>query len=63
MTTGGGEQTSRSAHPGQQLAELPTGEADLTVSTRQLDRFAYAHDASHYLLTPSAVVPPTAGSL
>ncbi len=29
------------------------------VRHRAIDRFAHAHDASHYLLTPSAVVLPT----
>lgn len=29
------------------------------VSRRAIDRLAYAHDASHYLLTPRAVVMPT----
>ncbi|SDP45506.1 D-lactate dehydrogenase [Nakamurella panacisegetis] len=29
------------------------------VSTRAIDRLAMAHDASHYLLTPRAVVTPT----
>lgn len=31
---------------------------DVTVHARSLDRFARAHDASHYLLVPDAVVSP-----
>src|ERR1700710_1369686 len=33
--------------------------APQAVSGRALDRLAMAHDASHYLLTPRAVVTPT----
>ncbi|MBW1639742.1 FAD-binding oxidoreductase [Microbacterium resistens] len=31
---------------------------DVRVTTRSIDRFAHAHDASHYLLVPDAVVVP-----
>ena len=39
---------------------LPGALADAVtdVRTRAIDRLAYAHDASHYLLTPQAVVAP-----
>ncbi|MGV9195306.1 FAD-binding and (Fe-S)-binding domain-containing protein [Microbacterium sp. MC2] len=37
-------------------ADLP---ADLTFLDRSIDRFARAHDASHYLLIPSVVIQPT----
>lgn len=33
--------------------------ADTTISSRSIDRFARAHDASHYLLIPDAVLTPT----
>lgn len=32
--------------------------SDTTVATRSIDRFARAHDASHYLLVPDAVLSP-----
>ncbi|WP_426183552.1 FAD-binding and (Fe-S)-binding domain-containing protein [Microbacterium sp. TWP3-1-2b2] len=32
--------------------------ADTTLSSRSIDRFARAHDASHYLLIPDAVLTP-----
>lgn len=31
---------------------------DTTVASRSIDRFAHAHDASHYLLIPDAVLAP-----
>lgn len=31
----------------------------VAISTRAIDRWAHAHDASHYLLVPSAVVTPS----
>ena len=31
---------------------------DTTVASRSIDRFARAHDASHYLLIPDAVLSP-----
>ncbi|WP_457948688.1 FAD-binding and (Fe-S)-binding domain-containing protein [Pseudarthrobacter sp. alpha12b] len=40
-------------------AESPIQQLDLeTVSTRDLDRHAMAHDASHYLLVPQGVATP-----
>ncbi|MGO2745068.1 FAD-binding and (Fe-S)-binding domain-containing protein [Microbacterium sp.] len=33
--------------------------AGTTISSRSIDRFAHAHDASHYLLIPDAVLTPT----
>ena len=43
----------------QRLArELSTALGEETVSQRSLDRYAYAHDASHYLLVPQTVVTP-----
>ena len=39
---------------------LPDALADAVtdVRTRAIDRLAYAHDASHFVLTPQAVVVP-----
>ena len=47
--------TARSGAAGQFLAAL---DGSLPVSTRDLDRRAMAHDASHYLLVPEAIGDP-----
>ena len=61
----------RVSHTDLMAARAAAGEADAEllanlrsaapdgVSSRSLDRLAMAHDASHYLLTPRAVVTPT----
>lgn len=38
---------------------LPGLAASVAVSRKAIDRYAYAHDASHYQLVPDAVVTPT----
>ncbi|WP_338051382.1 FAD-binding and (Fe-S)-binding domain-containing protein [Pseudonocardia acidicola] len=45
-----------STHPDSGTAALPCAGDATRVRTRLIDRVALAHDASHYLLTPSAVV-------
>jgi len=61
--------TSSTPTSGPPTGGLPAGDLDLlqgleralpgAVHARATDRLAHAHDASHYLLTPQAVVAPT----
>lgn len=51
-----GSRTSRPSAPA--LGEFDSLGADVAVSTAAFDRFAHAHDASHYFLLPDAVVTP-----
>ncbi|MEL4080690.1 MULTISPECIES: FAD-linked oxidase C-terminal domain-containing protein [Arthrobacter] len=50
---------SATAPPPGLAAELATLLGEQAVSTRPLDRYARAHDASHYLLVPDVVVTPS----
>lgn len=43
-------------------ASMPTASLPASVSTRAIDRYAAAHDASHYLLTPAGVARPRTAS-
>ncbi len=59
----GVEKSSRVSVPASAIADLETGlrrvlGSDASVSTRAFDRVCAAVDASHYLLTPRAVVQP-----
>lgn len=57
-----GPSTTATARPSVLAALAAAGMGQDEVRARTIDRLAYAHDASHYLLTPQAVVLPTSAT-